>query len=369
MGRRYHEEAVTPVNDDWTTGDDDRIGTNLDDVFMYHSNTGHDRFIGGLGLDEIQLQDNPFTSANLTLRIGGMSSIEIISNLDDSAANITVLGQADFRDVVWSGDWTGSITGSFIDDLIYLGTYPGSGSNHVITVNAAEGDDVIFGTSLDYADVTIHGGAGNDVIQSLPRDTSTYDGDFKYYGDAGNDTILGWEDDDYINGGNGEDDIFGLGGDDTLIGGADADDFFTNWYTVGWNTYTGGDGVISDTSTNRIIFQEWEDFSPSQHRIKIAGWSDIDQAINTASTELYLQFQGSFNLTGIALQNITGAEAGAGDDTIVGTGVIDTTLNAYRGMILDGKAATTRSSAHLTVTCCSGMPEMIFFKGAAGMTC
>jgi len=326
-----------PVNDDWTIGDDIRVGTTGDDIFEYFSKTGFDEFHGGIGHDGIVLQDNYFTDVSLTLQIGFMSSIEYVSNLDYSPANIEVKGMADFRNVSFTGKWTGNITGSDEVDIIYLGTFPGSETGNVVTLDAGAGNDMIFGSTLENADVTIHGGVGNDTIQAVPRSTSTWSAEYKFYGDAGNDTIIGWEDSDYINGGTGDDHIMGLGGKDTLIGGAGSDNFYVNWYTNDWNTYIGGDGVIADSAVNRIIIENGEGWSPSMNKVYIESWSDIDQVLNNSDGGATLYFRGSFDLSSVALKDITGAVGGSGNDTIIGNVSYDTSLGGNRGILLDGQ--------------------------------
>ncbi len=92
---------------------------------------------------------------------------------------------------------------------------------------AGEGGDILYlaDSSFVLGDITVLGGAGNDIIWSnIGSDFIQAEGgnDHVVTG-AGNDEVYGDEGDDFINGGEGNDILNGGSGDDTLVGGAGAD--------------------------------------------------------------------------------------------------------------------------------------------------
>ncbi|MGF1560724.1 MAG: calcium-binding protein [Geminicoccaceae bacterium] len=89
-------------------------------------------------------------------------------------------------------------------------------------VFAGDGDDTLIGSEdADYLD----GGGGDDDIYGLGGDDtlSGGDGDDRLYGGSGNDNLDGGSGDDRLDGGSGNDSLVGGSGDDSLLGGSGSD--------------------------------------------------------------------------------------------------------------------------------------------------
>lgn len=129
--------------------------------------------------------------------------------------------------------------------------------------NATSQDDTMLGTQ--FADV-LNGGAGNDIINGnggrdwidgeAGRDALT--------GGAGDDLLYGWDGEDTLDGGGGGDFLFGEAGMDTLLGGP-GDDVLVGGLDP--NVYIFG----ADSDVDHIL-----DFEPGTDRISIeAGTAGI----------------------------------------------------------------------------------------------
>jgi len=106
--------------------------------------------------------------------------------------------------------WPGELSG---DDHIEFPDSPGWGYDGSVAFNAGAGNDTLVGGEIfDRLD----GNAGDDLITGGQGDDALWGGD-------GKDTITGDVGNDSIDGGNGGDLLTGLDGDDVLIGGGGAD--------------------------------------------------------------------------------------------------------------------------------------------------
>ena len=133
----------------------------------------------------------------------------------ETGERVDIAGMTRSFDVFGGGEGEDVIRLTSGDDAIFLddrySLFPeGEGPRvaGVETIDAGAGDDLVDLTSLvySYGDVTINGGAGDDIL----------------WASGGDDTI---------DGGIGDDSLFGGAGDDTLIGG------------TGENVIDGGDGI------------------------------------------------------------------------------------------------------------------------------
>ncbi len=146
------------------------------------------------------------------------------------------------------------IEGSMFADAITIG----AGSNRSLRIASYGGNDTIVGANMgedidggagdDFidglaGDDTIFGAAGNDTLQGRDGNDGVFggEGQDRIYGEAGNDVLDGGLGDDYVDGGDGNDEIAGGTGVDTLIGGA-GDDRFYIWATDS-GSIDGGSGT------------------------------------------------------------------------------------------------------------------------------
>ncbi len=140
-----------------------------------------------------------------------------------SGTTASLLNKSSNHDLFDGGDGVDTLVGSdnaealFLDDQIS----PQGGTARIANIEVidmAGGDDVVDLTSgtKTYGDVTILGGAGNDVVwSSLGNDSLS--------GGTGNDTLRGGWGNDHLTGDDGNDRLYGGADDDTLEGGAGAD--------------------------------------------------------------------------------------------------------------------------------------------------
>jgi serralysin len=165
---------------------------------------------------------------------------------------------------------------------------------------------IAFGTSIEKAFM----GTGNDTV--VGNDANNWidggGGIDSLLGGAGNDTILGGGGDDLLDGGNGNDSLQGGAGNDTMIGGL-GDDIFL----VG----NAGDVVVENVGEGTDEVQSWISF-------ELRGMSQYIENLTLLGT-------GAVNATGNGLNNIiTGNDGnnvlnGAwGNDTIYGGAGNDT---------------------------------------------
>lgn len=211
------------------------------------------------GIEKIAARDGSFAWNS------GTSHWDRIS--DDTAA--TVLGLRSLPSIV---------NGTAGDDTISWNNLPGgppSGFSPDIYL-ALDGNDTItfagfssggFGPSSpgQHGEAAVFGGNGNDVITVGIRDVISYSdsqvtGLFTFDGGAGNDTLTGGNEADYLIGGSGLDILRGNQGNDTLTGGSNVDTFiFTRQSLFNGSEYARqyfsfGNDVITDfvVGTDRL---------------------------------------------------------------------------------------------------------------------
>jgi Ca2+-binding RTX toxin-like protein len=176
----------------------------------------------------------------------GVSYIQVSGGDGDDTINVT--------SVDGSGDISAGITGDGGNDTINLnfdGAVSGGDGDDTITLKDAfmgtawgdAGNDKIILQGANVA-ADIEGGDGDDLIDATASDCGLY-----LQGGAGNDTILGSEYNDQIDGGGGTNSLVGNGGNDAICAEADSSD-----------TVDGGaDGDVlysngSDASVNNVEY-------------------------------------------------------------------------------------------------------------------
>ena len=270
----FQFSSVVSNNATGSTGNDVITGGNGNDVIR--GGAGNDSISGGKGNDTI------FGDAgNDTLRgdagndvidggtgsdwiLGGDGNDTLIGSVDatwpggwvalnvgDPGApgtneRVTILGNVRSYDVFDGGAGTDTIQLSSGNDALFLddpySDTPSEGARvrNVEIINAGDGNDVIDLTStrFTYGDVTIDGGAGDDVLWGNAGNDSILGGtgNDNLFGGSGRDTLVGGDGNDTIDGGRGDDLLIGGAGDDVIFGGA-GNDSATITVT---NTYGGG---------------------------------------------------------------------------------------------------------------------------------
>jgi Ca2+-binding RTX toxin-like protein len=168
------------------------------------------------------------------LTVNGTSGEDDISVRDDSQAGnvLTVLNNVFGRAFTPSDVQKISITTADGNDSVFMRLFAtdaamdidtGSGNDTIsadtsspepAVITAGDGNDSV--NVADENSPTIHGGDGNDVIQ-------TGAGQQLIYGEGGSDTIHAGAGSDLVSGGGGKDHLFGQQGKDRLYGGAGND--------------------------------------------------------------------------------------------------------------------------------------------------
>ena len=176
-------------------------------------------------------------------------------------------GSDDANILVMTDDANGDAL--FVEDIYTSFGKDAARFSQIDEIRAGLGDDIVDMTSQRYAyvgsEITIRGGAGNDVIWAAGSDNDLF-------GDAGNDSIVGSAGFDLIVGGAGNDRLHGGGGNDIfafgknwgvdtvtqLSGGA-----ITLWFESGdmsnWNadtlTYTDGANSVMVSGTTDVTLK------------------------------------------------------------------------------------------------------------------
>lgn len=116
-----------------------------------------------------------------------------------------------------------------------------------VDVRGTLGNDVMIGSK--YAASTFHGGAGADHLAALPVNKARN----RFYGGAGDDTLIGGRGKDYLDGGSGDDLIQGNSNNNTLIGGPGNDRIFDGPDGSKIHTGPGRNKVVSAGGDDEIF--------------------------------------------------------------------------------------------------------------------
>jgi Ca2+-binding RTX toxin-like protein len=234
-----------------------------------------------------------------------------------SGTTASLRNRSSNHDLFDGGDGVDTLVGSdnaealFLDDQIS----PQGGTARIANIEVidmAGGDDVVDLTSgtKTYGDVTILGGAGNDVVWSSLGDDSLSGG-------TGNDTLRGGWGNDRLTGDDGNDRLYGGADDDTLEGGAGAD-VLDGGSGTDEASYAGSDaGVTVNLATGTGIggHAQGDTFTSIEN---VTGSSDND------------------SLTGNGGNNVL--DGGVGDDTLDGGSGNDTLYGGDGSDTLTGGA-------------------------------
>ena len=182
---------------------------------------------GGAGNDDIRTGDDRDTI------FGGTGNDSINAGIDDDEVS-----GGDGADRIVGGEGNDTLLGGDGDDYIFGGNDPDLGldvlnipdeetadnpfspdrapNNGRDYIDAGAGDDVVLGADDDD---TIIGGSGDDYLDGEEDDDVIE-------GNTGNDTLRGGQGDDSLSGGQGMDTLLGDSGNDTLRGNRDDDELY-----------------------------------------------------------------------------------------------------------------------------------------------
>jgi trimeric autotransporter adhesin len=254
------------------SGNDILYGYDGNDVLL--GNDGNNQLDGGAGNDTL------FSSATGvdTLTGGSGDDVYEIHHSNDAIVENANGG----TDTVWT-DVSYTLSAN-VENMYLVGSINGTGN---------DSDNTIVGYGA--GEHLIDGGAGNDLLM----------------GGTSNDTLIGGAGNDALYGGDGNDIIRSGDGNNTLDGGAGNDTLFSS--ATGVDTLTGGTGddVYEIRHSNDII-------NESSGGGADTVWTDVNYTLAIDVETLILV--GSTNGTG-----------NTGDNTIVGYGVGDNTINGGAG--------------------------------------
>lgn len=284
------------------------------------SGSGDDIIKGGDGADLLNGEDGndtlhfsvdaQFTAGDAAYNIGspGVAGTDTFLILDGYGQSNDIFNGGLDYDIIKLSDGGDAI---FLDDPYYA-FHPDGTSLRIIDIEQIDGgagDDLVDLThdTLNYGDITINGGGGNDHLWASS-------GNDIINGDGGDDHLFGGDGDDLLNGGVGADILYGSIGNDTLRGG------------VGNDTLYGGASSSSGfvtTQTFEHTFNNTVTFPALAERVDI---SDLDppgdDALGIATGDLSVDYATTaeiiFYETGAGYDNSLGFYNIGVDGTIMG---------------------------------------------------
>ena len=226
-------------------GADHAIGKpHVERLVSWHGTAGQDQLLLGSF-------NNTVTVTGIEHLTGGSLSDDITVNfIDIAGGNYDGAGGTDTLQLTGGGFLT---AGSLANVINWEFWNLGSNQSYALTLNDA---NVGVGQTL-----TINGAAVTNAVESLHIDASgEIDGNLDITGGAGQDRLIGGQNNDIISGGAGNDEITGGGGADILTGGAGQNVFVFN-----------GAADSNDPNTDGIT-----DFDPFNDLIEFNGISGVD---------------------------------------------------------------------------------------------
>ncbi len=225
------------------------------------------------------------------------------SNLFDGGAGADQLFGGDSTD---TADYSGSDSGVTVNLALGLALGGDAEGDTFFSIEAVVGSDFVDVITAEEAE----GGALSDLLMAVPGLPAIF------YGETGNDTLIGDSANDYLDGGASQDSLVGNDGNDTLVGGP------------GNDTLDGGAGY------DYILYSD------------TGGTVDLSLAVTTAQntgaggTDTLLNIEGV--LGGIGNDRFVGSTAdnlldgASGSDNLFGLGGNDTLLGQLGNDVLNG---------------------------------
>ena len=265
---------------------------------------GADRLYGGAGDDTLVYStDANWTSGWYAHNAGSPGAA-------GTGENVGIAGEGRSHDLFDGGDGTDTLVMGEGSDAVFLeDTYSPNGEtarlSSIEVIQAGAGNDVVDLTStrFGYGDVTIDGGAGNDLL----------------WGNAGDDVILGGEGADKLDGGAGADSVDGGVGNDVAV-------FTASQNAEGRDFYEGGAGVdtlrlsLTSSQFNSAAFRQ----DLADYQAFLASHSDPNSPSGQGET---FHFQ-SLNLDARNFENLEVYVNGVPADLTVSTPTLTVTAAA-----------------------------------------
>lgn len=189
------------------------VDSSLAQAVLVYGGADNDVLLGGAGNDML------FGGSGSDSIIGGEGADLLVGEAGDD-----YLRGDDGDDLLDGGEGCDALSGGAGADTLWAGSGESSYYGYGDSLEAGEGDDLIFGTN---GDDNIYGGGGNDTIYGLGGNDQLFgdDGDDFLYGGAGSDTLFGQQGCDWLFGEDGDDYLYGATEDDYLDGGSGHDTY------------------------------------------------------------------------------------------------------------------------------------------------
>jgi len=256
-------------------GDDTIVGSSGDDNIL--GGAGNDTLTGGDGADLLQ-----GGAGDDTMHLSDSSTWSGYSAHNTETGDyVSLTGKTRNTDVYKGGEGTDTLVGTDQADAIFLHD------------NFSDMHDDTSGARLESIEA-VDLGAGDDILD-MTSNTYAYETDMTVDGGAGNDVIWTANGDDTLRGGEGNDNLFGGAGNDTIDGGTGSDSaiYSGNWedydivenvdgsYTVTDLRDGAPDGVDTVSNVENFRFADGDVAAENLIETDIGAVTDSDASANT----------------------------------------------------------------------------------------
>jgi len=334
--------TILPIDTGFTAAIEVEGGSGNDTVnaaaiasgLLVNGDAGNDTITGGSGNDTLNGGDDDdlLSGGGGNDTINGGTGTDTIAESGDvdftiDASSLTGVGTDQFSDIE-QASLTGGDSANTIDASLFTGSVTVTAGAGNDTVIGSDNDDQIFG---DGDNDSLVGGLGNDTLNGGADDDEVFGGE-------GDDFVLGGAGSDTLDGENGNDDIRGQASDDLLIGGQ------------GDDTIDGGDGTDSLIESGNVDFTLTDVSLVGAGNDQLASLEHVELA-GGFSANLFdaSAFSGNTILRGFGGADTLIAGSGndiligySGYDSLVGNAGNDTLLGSAGSDILDGGAGNDR---------------------------
>jgi Ca2+-binding RTX toxin-like protein len=316
------------------SGDDAVNAAAITSGLLVNGDAGNDTITGGAGNDTLNggADDDLLSGSGGNDTLNGGAGTDTIAESADAdfeidASSLTGVGTDQFSDIE-QASLTGGNSANTIDASLFTGSVTVTAGAGNDTVIGSDNDDQIFG---DGDNDSLLGGLGNDIVNGGADDDEAFGGE-------GDDFVLGGAGSDTLDGENGNDDIRGQASDDLLKGGQ------------GDDTIDGGDGTDSLTESGNVDFTLTDVSLVGVGADQLANLEHVELAGGFSANSIDASaFSGNIILRGFGGADTLIAGSGndiligyAGHDSLVGNSGDDTLLGSAGRDILDGGAGNDR---------------------------